>query len=119
MAFALKKTTTVTRAVPLVQYNEDGSEVAARLNVRYKVLTRAQLDDLTNAPEDDTRLLLDVVVDGIADSVTNEAGETLSAADALALIREDLILTGQITNYYFKFLAGTVAEKNAPKSRAR
>lgn len=120
MAFALKKTSTVTRPVPLTQYDENGVESTSRLNVRFKIIPRAQLDDMIRGEsEGETVVTFDQVVDGIADTVTNESGEPMSAADALALIREDMILSGQITSYYFQFIAGTIAAKNAQRSRAR
>lgn len=53
MAFTLKKTNTVTRAVPLVQFDEQGREISARLNVRFKMMQRAEWDALGNAPEVD------------------------------------------------------------------
>lgn len=118
MAFTLKKTNTVTRPVPLVQFDEDGNEIAARLNVRFKVLSREEWDKLTQAPDDDERLLFDVVVDGIADTVKNEHGDTLSPEAALSAIRADMSLTGQIVNFYTQFAFGAAA-KNAPRSRAR
>lgn len=118
MAFTLKKTNTVTRAVPLVQFDEQGREISARLNVRFKMMQRAEWDALSNAPEDDERLLFDVIVDGIADTVKDEAGNELSAADALAAIRADMNLTGQIVGFYNQFAFGAAA-KNAPRSRAR
>lgn len=118
MAFTLKKTNTVTRDVPLVQYDEAGNETTARLKVRFKVLTRGAWDELKNAPEDDDRLLFDVVVDGIADEIKDESGTVLAAADALAAIRADMNLTGQIVTFYTGFAFGAAA-KNASRSRAR
>lgn len=118
MAFALKKTNTITRDVPVVQYDESGKEVAGKIKIRFKVLSRAQWDELTKASEDDDRLLFDVVVDGVADEVTADGGEPMPAAEALAAIRSDLSLSGQIVNHYTQFAFGAAA-KNAQRSRAR
>lgn len=118
MTFTLKKTNTVTRPVPLVQYDEEGREIASRLNVRFKMMPREEWDKLTQAPDDDERLLFDVVVDGIADTVKNESGETMSPEAALAAIRADMSLTGQIVGFYTQFAFGAAA-KNAQRSRAR
>ena len=118
MAFALKKTNTITRDVPVVQYDESGKEIAGKIKIRFKVLTRAQWDELTKASDDDERLLFDVVVDGVADEVTGEGGAVLSAEDALAAIRSDLNLSGQIVSHYTQFAFGAAA-KNAQRSRAR
>lgn len=118
MAFALKKTSTVTRDVSVVQFDEGGREIAGKLKVRFNLIPREKWDELTKASEDDDRLLYDVVVDGIADDVTDDNGNTMSATDALAAIRSDMSLTGQIVDYWTQFAFGAAA-KNARRSRGR
>lgn len=118
MAFKLKKTKTVEHAVNVVQYDEHGKEVASKLRLRFNVITRQQWSELTDAPEDDDRLMFDVVVDSVVDEVEDDQGNKLPAAEALAAIREDLSLTGQIVTQYMEFVFGAAA-KNGRRSRGR
>lgn len=118
MAFALKKTSTVTRDVPLVQFDEAGKEIAGKLKVRFNLIPREKWEELTRASDDDDRLLYDVVVDGIADTVTDDSGNAMSPEAALAAIRSDMSLTGQIVDYWTHFAFGAAA-KNARRSRGR
>jgi hypothetical protein len=118
MGFKLHKTSTVLRDVPLVQFDENGKEHAARLKVRFNIISREKWDALVKSSDDDDRLLYDVVVAGIADQVDGPDGAPLSAEDALASFRSDMSLTGQIVDYWTGFAFGAAA-KNAQRSRAR
>ena len=118
MAFKLQKTSTVVRDVPLLQFDEAGKEHAAKLKVRFNILSREKWDALVKSADDDERLLYDEVVAGIADQVDGPDGAPLSAEEALAAFRSDMSLTGQIVEYWTGFAFGAAA-KNAQRSRAR
>lgn len=117
MAFKLIKTATVVRTVDLVQTDESGKQHAGKLRVRFNVLPRDKWEEITNASAEDDRLLFDVVVKGIEDEIDDGSG-VLSPEAALAAVRGDLSLTGQIVDQFMEHAFGAAA-KNARRSRAR
>lgn len=118
MSFKLIKTDTFVHTCPLQQIDGDGKTVAGKLRVRFNRISRNQWDEMVNSADDD-RLVYDLVVARIEDEVQNPNGEGLLAPDeALAAIRQDLSLTGQIVDQFMDVHFG-VAAKNARRSRGR
>lgn len=117
MAFKLRKKKTFVHACQLVQLDEAGKQHQAPLSVRFNAIPRGEWDEITNADEDDDRLLFDVLVAEIESDIDVD-GTVLDKAEALAAVREDLSLTGQIVDQGLKALFGAPA-KNAKRSRSR
>jgi hypothetical protein len=115
--FRLIKVSDFPHTVTLIQKDEVGKDVTSRLRVRFVKLSREQWEEMTSATEDD-RLLYDVVVKRIEDTVESEPGVALSDDDAKAAIRSDMSLTTQIVDQYIEVAMG-ISAKNARASRGR
>lgn len=118
MTFKLIKTKTFAHTCALVQIDEQGTQHQGKLKVRFNAIARADWDALQNAASDDDRLLFDVVVHSIEDKIEADSDGVLSPEAALAAIRSDLSLTGQIVDQFLEVAFGAAA-KNARRSRAR
>lgn len=118
MSVKLLKTKTFVHPCTLIQLDEAGKQHTSKLRVRFNVIPRGKWDELTNAGADDDRLLFDVVVNSIEDKIEIEGEGELSAEQALAAIRDDLSLTGQVVDQFMEIAFGAAA-KNARRSRAR
>lgn len=119
MRFKLIKTNTFVIPCTVIQVDESGKQHTGKLRVRFNTMTRAEWDNATkNADPDDDRLLYDVLVNKIEDEIEGVDGQAMSAEDALAAVRSDLSLTGQVVDQGLEVLFGAAA-KNARRSRAR
>lgn len=117
MNVKLLRTTSFVHACALVQIDENGKQHQAKLRVRFNAIPRGKWDELTQADADDDRLLFDVVVKGIEDTIEVD-GEALSPDAALQAVREDLSLSGQVVDQFMEINFGAAA-KNARRSRGR
>ena len=118
MTFKLIKTKTFSHPCTLIQIDESGTQHTGKLKVRFNAITRDQWNALQDSASDDDRLLFDVVVNSVEDNIEVDTDGVLSAEDALAAIRADLSLTGQVVEQFMEIAFGTAA-KNARRSRAR
>lgn len=117
MTVKLLKTKTFVYTTTLIQIAEDGKQVTSKLRVRFNAIPRTEWDALQTDP-DDARLMYDVAVAAIEDKIEVDERGVLSPEQALAEIREDLSLTGQIVDQFIEVAFGASA-KNARRSRAR
>jgi hypothetical protein len=117
MAFVLIRTDTFVHTCALVQYQEDGKTLESSLRVRFKKLSRTEWDRLVNETSDNDRLVFDVVVKKIEDEI-QDGDRKLTDEEAIAVLREDLSLTGQIVEQFIQVNFGAAA-KNVRRSRGR
>jgi hypothetical protein len=115
MNVKLLKTTSFPHTCALVQVSEDGKQHTSKLKVRFNTIPRDRWDEMSNS--DDDRLLYDVVVNKIEDTVEVD-DQVLSEEEARAAIRSDLSLTSQVVDQYLEVAFGAAA-KNARRSRSR
>lgn len=117
MTFKLIKTPTFVFPCEIQQIDEAGKTHTEKLRVRFNKIDRERWDALGKDSEDD-RLLFDVLVNKIEDKLQGDDGAELAASDALASIRDDLSITGQIVDQGLEVMFGAAA-KNARRSRRR
>lgn len=118
MNVKLIRTKSFVHPCTLIQIDESGKQHTSKLKVRFNVIPRGKWDELSSGSTDDDRLLFDVVVSGIEDKIEIDGEGELSPEQALAAIREDLSLTGQIVDQFMEIAFGAAA-KNARRSRGR
>jgi len=118
MAFKLIKTSTFLHTCQIQQIDDAGKRHEAKLRVRFNKLTRERWEEITKGDADDSRLIYDELVAGIADEIDAGDGSVLSPEDAVAAVRADLSLTGQVVDQGLEVLFGAAA-KNARRSRSR
>lgn len=117
MNVKLIRTSTFVHPCQILQIDESGKQHQARLRVRFNAMPRAKWEELSKATEDDDRLLFDVVVAGIEDTIEVD-GAPLSPEDAVRFVREDLSLSSQVVDQFMEVNFGAAA-KNARRSRGR
>lgn len=115
MTVKLIKTSTFVHPCTLVQIDATGKQHISKLKVRFNYIARDRWDEMQNS--DDDRLLFDVVVNGLEDTVEVD-GTTLSEEDAIAAIRSDMSLTSQTVDQWLEVNFGAAA-KNVRRSRTR
>jgi len=117
MNVKLLKAKTFVHPCTLIQYDEAGKQHQSKLRVRFNAIPRGKWDELTQSDAEDDRLLFDVVVKNIEDTIEVD-GEALSPEDALQALREDLSITAQLVDQWMEINFGAAA-KNARRSRTR